>query len=98
MAEFSDGPRPEAKVTICNSRGLHARASAKLVQCVEAFDAVVEVTRDGQTVLGTSILGLMMLTAGPGTVLHIQAHGREGPEALEAVVELIENGFGENDP
>lgn len=52
--------------------------------------------REGQSVLGTSIMGLMMLAAGPGSQLHLSARGREGPEALEALIALIEEGFGED--
>ncbi len=84
-------------VTICNQRGLHARASAKFVQCVEGFDASVTVTRDGQTVGGTSIMGLMMLAAGPGSMLDIMASGLEAKNVLEALKILIESGFGEDD-
>lgn len=82
-------------MTIVNRKGLHARASAKFVKCAEGFDAKVTVTRDGTTVGGTSIMGLMLLAAGPGAALHITAEGPEGPEALEAIVALVENGFGE---
>jgi phosphocarrier protein len=82
-------------VTIVNRKGLHARASAKFVKCAETFNASITVLRDGQAVGGTSIMGLMMLAAGPGTRLHIRAEGPEGPEALEALVALVENGFGE---
>ena len=91
------GCRPEATVTICNRKGLHARASARFVKCAEAFDAHIEVSRDGQTVGGTSIMGLMMLAAGPGCELLLVAGGPEGPEALEALVDLINAGFGEED-
>jgi len=91
-----DGRRPEAIVTIRNLKGLHARASAKFVKCAEQFDATIWVTRDGQTVGGTSIMGLLMLAAGPGTQLHLRADGPEAPEALEALEALIESGFGEN--
>lgn len=91
-----DSQRPEAKVTIRNRKGLHARASAKFVKCAEAFDAEVTVTREGNSVGGTSIMGLMMLAAGPGTEIHLTATGPEAPEALEALVELIEAGFGED--
>jgi phosphocarrier protein len=90
-----DPNRPSASVTIRNRKGLHARASAKFVKCVESFDATVRVIRDGQTVGGTSIMGLMMLAAGPGAVLILEAEGPEGPEAIEALVALIEAGFGE---
>lgn len=95
MPEIDSSDRPEAIVTIRNRKGLHARASAKFVKCAETFDAHVTVTRDNQTVGGTSIMGLMMLAAGPGTLLHIVAEGPEGPEALAALVRLIEDGFGE---
>ena len=65
---------------IFNKKGLHARASAKFVQTVERFDAEVRVTRGGETVGGTSIMGLMMLAAGPGTTITVEA---TGPEAAE---------------
>jgi phosphocarrier protein len=87
--------KPCAEVTIRNRKGLHARASAKFVKCAETFDATVRVMREGQSVGGTSIMGLMMLAAGPGTEITIEAEGPEGPEAIEALVALIEAGFGE---
>jgi phosphocarrier protein HPr len=87
--------KPCAEVTIRNRKGLHARASAKFVKCAEAFDARIKVTRDGQTVGGTSIMGLMMLAAGPGAIILLEAEGPEGPEAIEALVALVESGFGE---
>ena len=87
--------KPRASVTICNRKGMHARASAKFVKCAETFDAQVRVMRDGNTVDGTSIMGLMMLAAGPGTVIVLEAEGPEGPEAIEALVALVEAGFGE---
>jgi phosphocarrier protein HPr len=95
MPEIKNSSRPEAVVTIVNRKGLHARASARFVKCAESFQANITVTRDGQTVGGTSIMGLMMLAAGPGSTLHITAEGPDGPEALEALVELVEAGFGE---
>jgi len=93
---MADGERPRATVKIRNRKGLHARASAKFVKCAERFDAIVRVTRDDQTVTGTSIMGLLMLAAGPGTWLDIEAEGPEAPEAIEALVALVENGFGED--
>jgi phosphocarrier protein HPr len=87
--------RPEAKVVIRNRKGLHARASAKFVKCAEGFEANVTVTRDGNSVGGTSIMGLMMLAAGPGTEIHLSASGPEAREALEALVGLVVAGFGE---
>lgn len=95
MPQKLDSRRPEAVVTIRNKKGLHARASAKFVKCAEGFDAAIRVTRDGHTVGGTSIMGLMMLAAGPGSTLHLDATGPEAPEALDALVALVEAGFGE---
>ena len=95
MPELQNSPRPEAVVTVVNRKGLHARASAKFVRMAESFNAVITVTRDGQSVGGTSIMGLMLLAAGPGSQLHLSAEGPEGPEALEQLVTLIETGFGE---
>ena len=95
MPEIRDSKRPEAVVTVVNRKGLHARASAKFVKLAESYNASVTVTRDGQTVGGTSIRGLMMLAAGPGSTLYISASGAEAPEALEALVNLVEAGFGE---
>ena len=87
--------RPRARVTICNRKGLHARASARFVKCAEAFNATVRVTRDERTVGGTSIMSLMALAAGPGTEIILEAEGPEAPEAIEALVALVESGFGE---
>ncbi len=87
--------RPIAEVVICNRKGLHARASAKFVKCAESFKANVHVTRDGQTVGGTSIMGLMMLGAFQGTTIRIEADGPEAPEAIEALVALVKDCFGE---
>jgi phosphocarrier protein HPr len=85
-----------ARVTIRNRKGLHARASAKFVKCAETFDADVLVLREGQSVGGTSIMGLMMLAAGPGSVLSIRAGGPDAEAALAALVALVEDGFGED--
>ena len=92
-----DASKPSAEVRITNRKGLHARASAKFVKCAEQFDAVVRVTRDGQTVGGTSIMGLMMLSAGLGTTVLLEAEGPDAPDALEALVALIEDKFGEGE-
>ena len=88
--------KPCARVTICNRKGLHARASAKFVKCAERFNAAISVRRDDRTVGGTSIMSLMSLAAGPGTELYLEAEGPEGPEAIEALVALVESGFGED--
>ena len=82
---------------IINKKGLHARASAKFVQTVEKFDADVTVTRGGETVGGTSIMGLMMLSAGPGTTIHIEATGAQAAEVMAALEELITTKFGEEE-
>ncbi len=85
------------ELVIVNRRGLHARASAKLVKLVETFDAEVTVTKDGQSVGGTSIMGLMMLAASPGCCIRVSATGTEAEAALAAISELVEGGFGETD-
>jgi phosphocarrier protein len=82
---------------ICNKKGLHARASAKFVQTVEKFDAEVRVTRGHETVGGTSIMGLMMLAAAPGTSITISASGREAGAAMAALEALITSRFDEAD-
>jgi phosphocarrier protein len=84
-----------ADVPIVNKRGLHARASAKFVQCAERFNAQIAVTRDGTTVAGTSIMGLMMLAAAPGTSIKIEARGPDAKAALEALIVLVTSRFGE---
>ncbi|MBA4209990.1 MAG: HPr family phosphocarrier protein [Parvibaculum sp.] len=84
-------------VNIVNTRGLHARASAKFVQLAERFDADIRVSREGQTVPGTSIMGLMMLAAAPGCCILIEAEGPEAEAALDALAALVDDGFGERD-
>ena len=83
------------EATIVNQRGLHARAAAKFVRTAEAFTARVEVTRDDQTVVGTSILGLMLLGAGIGVVLTLRAEGEDAELALATLGGLIDRGFDE---
>jgi phosphocarrier protein len=83
-------------VDICNARGLHARASAKFVKLASAFNAEVKVSRDGQTVDARSIMGLMMLAAGPGCEIEISADGPEAESAVSALVELVEGRFDED--
>ncbi|MGE0037741.1 MAG: HPr family phosphocarrier protein [Xanthobacteraceae bacterium] len=80
---------------ICNKKGLHARASAKFVQCVERFDADVRVSRCGETVGGTSIMGLMMLAAGPGTTISVEATGADAAAVVDALAELVSSRFAE---
>lgn len=83
------------ELLIINKRGLHARASAKFVQMVERFDAEVWVTRGNETVGGTSIMGLMMLAAGPGTTVTVSATGPEAQAAVDALAALIADKFNE---
>ena len=83
------------EIPIINKRGLHARASAKFVQMVERFDAEVWVTRGGETVGGNSIMGLMMLSAAPGTTILVSAKGPEAQAALEAITSLVADKFNE---
>ena len=85
------------EVEIVNKKGLHARASAKFVQTAEQFDAAIIVTRGHETVGGTSIMGLMMLAAGPGTTITISATGKEAAPAVDALCALVACRFGEED-
>lgn len=82
-------------LTIVNKRGLHARAAAKFVQTAERFDADITVTRDATTVGGTSIMGLMMLAAAPGSVITVTADGADAEAALQALADLVAGYFGE---
>ncbi len=94
----TDGATPVVRdVEIINKKGLHARASAKFVQTAEQFDATINVTRGHETVGGTSIMGLMMLTAGPGVTITISATGKDAAAAVEALCALISSRFGEDD-
>jgi phosphocarrier protein len=83
------------EIPIINKRGLHARASAKFVQMVERFNAEVWVTKGNETVGGTSIMGLMMLSAGPGTSIVVSATGDEAQAAIDAITELVASKFNE---
>jgi phosphocarrier protein HPr len=82
-------------VTICNPRGLHARASARFVKLAWQFDAEVTVAKNGSEVSGRSIMGLMMLAAGPGTSVELRAAGPDAEKAVAALAELIGCGFDE---
>jgi phosphocarrier protein HPr len=83
------------EMPIINQRGLHARASAKFVKCAEGFDASVTVSRDGQSVPGTSIMGLMMLAASMGTSITVEISGPQAQAAMEALSTLVANRFDE---
>jgi phosphocarrier protein HPr len=86
----------ETSVEITNERGLHARASAKFVKLAATFDADVSVSKEGATVDARSIMGLMMLAAGPGSRIVIRADGREAQRAVDALAELVANRFEED--
>lgn len=83
------------EMPIINQRGLHARASAKFVKCAEGFDASVTVSRDGQSVPGTSIMGLMMLAASMGTSITVEVSGPQAQAAMEALSTLVAGKFDE---
>jgi len=84
-------------VEIINKRGLHARASAKFVKMASTFDAEVKVSKDGQTVDARSIMGLMMLAAGPGCCIEIEAEGAQAHDALAALADLVAARFDEDE-
>ena len=82
---------------IVNRKGLHARATAKFVQCVDRFEADITVTRCGETVGGDSIMGILTLGAGVGSTITVSASGRDAREALDALAELVSGRFGEDE-
>lgn len=86
----------ERVLKIINEKGLHARASAKFVEVVEQFDAEAEVEKDGMSVSGDSIMGLLMLAASRGTEIVVRTDGAQAEALMSALAELIENRFGEN--
>jgi phosphocarrier protein HPr len=101
---LGDGDTPQPRegairrvLEIVNKKGLHARASAKFVQTVEKFDAEVTVTRGSETVGGTSIMGLMMLSAATGTEITVEASGKQAADVMDAITDLVTSGFGEED-
>ena len=92
------GERPPVlsrQIEILNTRGLHARASAKFVQTASRYQATIEVEKDGMKVGGTSIMGLMMLAASPGCTIRVTASGPEAEDAIQALEELVATRFGE---
>jgi len=108
MTDFADDDGPcvppenfegaEARaMRIVNRKGLHARATAKFVQCVERFDAEIRVTRAGETVGGDSIMGILTLGAGLGTTICVAARGSDASAALDALGALVANRFGEDE-
>jgi phosphocarrier protein HPr len=82
---------------IVNKKGLHARATAKFVQCVEKFDSEIHVTRCGETVGGESIMGILTLGAGIGSTITVHARGEDAEAALDAIAALVANRFGEEE-
>jgi len=83
-------------LTIKNKRGLHARAAAKFVKCAEKFNAEILVSREENHVSGTSIMGLMMLSASKGTSIKVMASGEQANDALAALIDLVADKFGED--
>jgi len=84
------------EVEIVNKRGLHARAAARFTKLAEEFDSEILVSGNGMTVSGLSIMGLMLLAAGPGTRIEIAGAGEDSPQAVGALADLVEAGFDEN--
>ncbi|MDX1780718.1 MAG: HPr family phosphocarrier protein [Thalassovita sp.] len=83
------------QLKIINEKGLHARASAKLVEVVEGFDASAEVSRDGMSASGDSIMGLLMLAASKGTTIEVQTSGPDADALADAIEALVADRFGE---
>jgi phosphocarrier protein len=111
MSALTDDPSPEPcppggdipdgavvrEVTIVNRKGLHARATAKFVQCAEPFDADIRVTRCGETVGGTSIMGILTLGAAMGSTITLSATGPDAEKAVAALAALVADRFGEDE-
>jgi phosphocarrier protein len=85
------------ELKIVNTKGLHARASAKFAETVERFDARAEVTKDGLSAAGDSIMGLLMLAASKGTFIEVETSGRQDEDLAEALAALVAGKFGEGD-
>lgn len=94
MSDLAPAPR---ELPIINRKGLHARATAKFVHCVEAFDADVRVTRSGETVGGLSIMGILTLGAAQGTTITVSAVGPDAEKVLDALAALLADRFGEDE-
>lgn len=95
MADTSQA-RHERRLTIVNKRGLHARAAAKFVKVAGAFNAAIEVERNGQAVSGRSIMGLMMLAASIDTEIIVRADGPDADAALDAIEAMVAAKFDED--
>lgn len=97
VSESADGAPLSRVLQVINRKGLHARASAKFVQCAERFDSRITVTRCGETVGGTSIMGLLTLAAAQGTSVVVTAEGHDAEAALDAIAALLADRFGEGE-
>lgn len=104
MTDFEDCPETvfedgvlTRELTIVNKKGLHARATAKFVQTAGQFDAAITVTRCGETVGGTSIMGILTLGAGIGSRIIVGANGADAAQALDAIANLVADRFGEGE-
>ena len=97
MPHDSQGNTITREIEIINKKGRHARATAKFVQCADGFDADITVTRSGETVGGTSIMGILTLGAGMGSIITLKASGAQAELAIEALSALINNRFGESE-
>jgi phosphocarrier protein HPr len=95
LPDFAGAQWREMKIV--NRKGLHARATAKFVQCVDRFEADITVTRCGETVGGDSIMGILTLGAGLGATISVSARGAQATEALDAIAALVANRFGEDE-
>ena len=97
MPQDIQGATLTRDVEIINKKGLHARATAKFVQCADSFEADITVTRSGETVGGTSIMGILTLGAGIGSIITLTASGPQAELAVEALTALINGRFGESE-
>lgn len=88
-------PMAARQVTIRNELGLHARAATRLVECANTYDSEIWLSHKDRKVDGKSILGLLTLAAGPGMAVEIETRGKDEQAALDALIHLIESGFGE---
>ena len=97
MSQEIQGAPLTRDVEIINKKGLHARATAKFVQCADSFEADITVTRSGETVGGTSIMGILTLGAGIGSIITLTASGPQAEAAIEALIGLVNDRFGESE-
>jgi phosphocarrier protein HPr len=97
QADMTADGRQSRDMPIVNRKGLHARATAKFVQCVEQFESDITVTKSGETVGGTSIMGILTLGAGIGSTITVSAAGADAAAALDAIAALVANRFGEDE-